>query len=303
MSSSGSCPKVLAAERLGYEPVPETAATLRIFKESSRHEDFVIEDLEAEGYLISDRQKEYTLETPIITLIGHIDGVAHKDSNTHLLEVKALGRFTFDRFKRQGLSIYPGYQAQITCYAEVTKFLPILLAVKCRDTGEIIKSFLDKPPMDFASILNRLHEVELCVRDEVLPEVTFDEKSDQCRWCRFKYLCSKEEKEVKVEEVSLPDLIETARIYVESKELQKEAEEKLNWARGILLNHAKENKLDKFRVTNVSISYRGQKVKEYLDEKLIRERAPIELIAMALRTSQPYDDYSIRILGGKILDK
>ena len=311
MSSSGACPRILAAERLDYEPVPKTEATLTILKESSRHEDFVIEDLETIGFLISDRQKEYTLETPLITLVGHIDGIATRQGKVrqgmgsgvgsveqkHLLEVKALGRFTFDKFKRQGLSIYPEYQAQITCYAEAAKFLPILLAVKCRDTGEIIKRFLDKPPMDFNVILDKLHEVELCVRDGVLPEVTFDEKSDQCRWCRFRYLCTKEEKEeTPAKEVTSPTLLEAAELYKEGKQYERMAEERIDQAKNVFIGHAKEQGLEKFRTGGLSISWLGERTKRFLSEKRLKELVDEKIIEQCYMESKVYPDLRIRLL-------
>lgn len=295
MSESGACPKVLGAIRLGYEPIPETEASLRIMRESQRHEGLVIEDLEEEGYIITDSQKEYIIETPILILKGHIDGIAQKNTHKNTLEIKALGRFTFQKYQSKGLDEFFGYKAQITCYSKATE-LPILLAVKNRDTGEIIKTEFKEPPMSFNDIVDKLNMVELCVMDGVLPDAEFSDDRDQCRWCRFKYLCSKPEVEEKVKLENLPTLVEAAQLHKEGKELAKLADERIESAKETFLAHSKSNKVDKFKVAGVSVSYLGQRQKRYLDEVELKKLVSEDILNKAYKLGKPWEDIRIRIL-------
>ena len=295
MSESGNCPKVLAARQLGYEPVPETEASLRIMRESSRHEGWVCEELESEGYAITDRQKELTIETPLLKLVGHIDGIADKDSTRQLLEIKALGRFTYAKYLREGLDAYPEYQAQVTCYAEALK-LPILFVVKNRDTGEIIKTRLDKPPMLIDDILSKLNTVELYVRDGELPPEEFDEKRQACRWCHYRYLCTKPEPESEVKVEELPSLLEAAELYKEGKAFEELATERLDQAKSVFLTHSKTTNIDKFKVGGVSVSYLGTRQRQYLDEAKLKELVSGDILKQVYKMGKPWDDLRVRIL-------
>lgn len=293
MSEAGTCSRVLGAVRLGYEPLPETEASKRIMREGQRHEELTIQDLTDEGYVITDRQKEIVLETPILILQGHIDGVARKDGLPYLLEIKSMGRFTFQKYQTKGLGAFPEYQAQITCYEANTQ-LPILYVVKNRDNGELNKMILEKPPIDFSQICDKLNLVELCVQDGVLPDAEYTEDSERCRWCKFPYLCIKPEKEVKVEE--LPSLIEAAELFKEGKKYEEMSEERIEQAKHIFLSHAKENKLDKYQVAGVSISYSGERQKSYIDEKKLKELVSEDIWKQVYKQSKPWDDIRIRIL-------
>ena len=293
MSESGQCPRALGARRLRYDPMPELEANIRIMREGSRHENLVIEDLTEDGYHIYDRQREVTIETPLLILQGHIDGIASKNGDTRILEIKALGKFTFQKYRSKGLELFPEYQSQITCYAEATN-LPILYVVKDRDSGELIKTKLSKPPLHIDSILDKLNVVELHVMDRALPDAEFLD-NNKCYWCRFKFLCSKPEPKQESEEVNIINLVEAAKIYTDAQQLRKEAEEKIDWAKEVLIGHAKENKISKYRVSDLSVSYRGQTTKEYLDSVLLKKDSP-EIYQKYVRHSKPYDDFSIRRL-------
>ena len=293
MSEAGNCPKVLGAMRLNYEPLPETKVSLRIMRESSRHEDFVIEDLTSEGYIITDRQKELTLETPVLILQGHIDGIARNindDNKPYLLEIKALGRFTFQKYQSKGLSAFPGYEAQVTCYSEATG-LPILFVVKNRDTGEIIKTELSETLMSFDDILDKLNMVELCVQDSVLPEATFSDDRDQCQWCHYHYLCIKKGPK-KLTKISEPNLLEAAKLWREGKQYEDMAKERIEDSRRTFLNYMKPNAINKCQVEKISISY-NERVRQMIDEKKAKEILPAETISQITKEIK-YDDLRIR---------
>ena len=327
MSESGNCPRVLAAPKLGYEPIPESESQIKLLKHASRHEQVVADALSDEGYTLLDAglcldclkefgEKRYGFHVEIITflirLIGHIDRLIVVNGSSYPLEIKSLGRFTFEKFKRERFGYSPSYAGQEACYLEAIK-RPGFYAVQNRDTGELLKYSIPRNgkfielegferleiPITYEQVESKLHLVELGVQNQDLPQTAFDEKSNECRWCRVRYLCSKEDKEEKAKDLNLPTLLEAAELYKEGKQFERMAEERVEQARQVFITHAKEQGLEKYRVQNLSISYRGQKTKKWLDEKTIRSLVSPEIVKQAEKESKPYDDYSIRILGGE----
>ena len=319
MSSAGSCPRSLAAERLGYEPIKEPASLTTIGRESTRHESWVADDLTESGIILYDEKQckkcsderhgiHVELETPIIKLVGHMDRRIIIGDKQFPLEIKALGRFTFDQFDRGEFSNFSGYEAQEICYLEA-EGKPGYYVVKSRDTGKLLKYFVPYkghyPPelpgftrelklsMDIDSILERIHWAEICVQDNILPDYKCNEK--ESRYCNFRYLCSDVKEEEVAKEVNFPDLVEAAELYKEGKIFSDMAEERIEQAKAAFLNYAKTVDA-KFRVGGVSVSYAGQKQKSYVDEKKLRELVDKELLDKIYAKGKPYDSVYIRVL-------
>lgn len=186
MSEISSCPRAICARALKYEPMPASPQLKLAAREGERHEEWVVEDLLAEGYNVTCRHKEVTLAFPAFTLVGHIDGIAEKYNQKFLLEIKSMSRFRFYSFKTSGLSKFKAYANQVACYYEAVK-LPVLYVVKNRDTGEREDVISETGP-DFAPVFDMLLAVEVCVRKNQLSDVLSDDPND-CLYCHFKYLC------------------------------------------------------------------------------------------------------------------
>jgi len=315
MSGVGSCSRIIVATILGYEPLPESEDSKILLKHATRCEDLAAQQIIDEGYVL--QTPEYCLtcqryghhieiDTALFKLVGHLDRrIILGDGRTIPTEIKSLGRFTWDKFARENFGVYPEYVGQEACYLEAEKS-PGIYWVMNRDTGKALRyivndtdHMLDFPgferlvlPITFNQIVDKLNMVEIYVQDGILPE---GEPSDACRYCKFKYLCITEEKE-EAKEIQLPNLVEAAELYKEGKDLEKAGQERIEQSKYVLLNHAKEAKIDKYHVCNVSVSYRGAKTKKWLDEKLIRSMVSDEVIKQVERESKPYDDFTIRIL-------
>ena len=319
MSGIGDCPRVLAAYRLGGEPTPSTPQDEERLKYYTRCEDLAAAQITDLGYklvpssLCQTCKDQYGIErhgihvevnTTLFTLIGHLDRRIILDKN-YPVEIKSLGRFAWTRFQKDQFKTFSNYAGQECAYLEAEQ-KPGIYWVMNRDTGEALKYIINDfnnelnlegfekitLPITFIEIVNKLNDVEIFVQDNVLPEGI---ESENCRYCKFKYLCIKAEEEEKpVEEVTLPSLQEAADMYKSALDMEKVVKEEKELAKDALLLHSKQNKLDKYQVSGLSVSYRGQKVKKWLDEKIIRQEAPAELVRLAERESKPFDDYSIR---------
>lgn len=329
MSEAGACPTVLAAMQLGYEPVPESEASLRLMRHASRHEELFADDLYSEyGWVLDggirpcpkctvefDSERygiHIEIRTQLIRLIGHLDRRAIIIGVKYPVEIKSLGRFTFDKFKRDKFDSFPEYAAQETCYLEAED-RPGLYVVGNRDTGELLKytipynhQSLDLPgfeelelPITYDAIIDKLHRVEFSVKAGELLTGNYSESSDQCRYCRFKFLCLKETVE-EAQEVDTPTLLEASAMYKDGHALEKQGEAMKTTAKDAFLQHAKANnpKFDpvKFKTSIVSVSYRGMKTKRYADEKKMKEVLDEDTLAKCYSESKPYDDVGIYIL-------
>lgn len=266
MSGLGDCPRILSAARLGYEPLPEPDYLRRAAREGSRHEEWIVEDLRAEGWIITDQQREVVIEYPTFRLVGHIDGTIAFTGfqaimgNLHLLEIKALGRFTFDRFAKQGFEAFPHYWAQVQAYGRALQLPDVYYVVKNRDTGERIEQWVEIPESDASSFnfhINRLKAIELAARKGKLYEQEPD-GSFKCRTCRFRMLCSRPVAVVEPEQPTA-QLVEAAADWWKAHQLQAEAEVLGKGARAVFLATARAQphfSVDGLRVAYVPASER-----------------------------------------------
>ena len=290
-SEVGSCPRVLGATRLGYEAISFSEDEKTLLEEGLIHEGLIVSRLEAKGYTFTDRGRELVLDTPLYSLLMHIDGIAHRNGADYLFEAKALGRFTFAQFLKNGLSAFPQYEWQVSAYWSKIP-LPILMAVKCRDTGKLIVQIHDEPSVSIQTIVSKLEEVEAYAREGELIPHSCSEKE----WvrCRFRYLCPRGEPEPSQVAI-LPNLVEAARTWREAQEVKDIADDMVERAKATFLAHCKETGNSKFWVEGVSVSYHGLRDKTYLDEKVLKELVPEEVWQKAVKKTRPWEDISIRL--------
>jgi len=325
MSEAGGCPRALAAARLDYDPIPDRRDPSLLFKEGRRHEIHIAEDLAEEGYELEDAGEcmqcrdefgetgigghHIEINTPLIRLLGHVDRYLIIGDRRYPCEFKSMGLFPFQKFMKEGLTGYPGYQAQVACYIGFSQ-APALYVVKNRDNGkmdrftipygkEILEGHtVQHIPITLDQIIDKLNLVEAFVRTGELPDGV---EATECQWCSFRFLCSEgtgetEEKE-SMPETTETELMEAADLWKEGKKQEAEAKGNIEFAKGIFLQHAQSK--PKFRVGGVSVSYSGSRTRKTLDEKMLRELVDPSIIKKAERTSKPYDDIRIKALEEK----
>jgi len=206
MSQVGAPPRVLYATRLGMEKLPDPPYLTLAGRESTRHEQWVKEDMREQGYEIEDaevcpkclnefgeerRGLHVELEYELFRLLGHMDGRLPVNSHKRILEVKALGRFNFYRFMQNKFAAFPKYADQLTCYFEAEHSeWPALYVVKCRDTGRI-EPMDTYAPSKMQDIVDKLTFIEAHARIGKLVdcECTDWERAT----CQFRYLCESQD--------------------------------------------------------------------------------------------------------------
>ena len=320
MSSAGDCSRVLSAMRLNYEAVPQGQDDLDRLNHYTRCEALAGQQILDMGFRVEPSslclqcQKEFGIErhgihvekdTPLFRMIGHLDRRIVLESGWKIpVEIKSLGKDSWIKFKRNGFSAFPGYAGQECCYLEAEQ-APGIYWVMERDSGRPLRYIVNDPkqeiqlegftrielPITFDQILDKLNQIEIYVADGQLAP---GEENSVCWFCRYKFLCVKsEDKELQL--LNEPDLVRAAEDYKDALELENVAKGLKSDAVTKLVLHSKTTKIDKYRVSGISFSYRGQKVKESLDNKLLKQHHP-DIYQTYLKVSEPYDDYTIRRL-------
>jgi hypothetical protein len=185
-SAVGGCSRALAAEKLGFNPLPFNESTLTIFREGHRHEDHVIEDLTEQGWRFSGQQDEVEVKvTPSVLIRGHLDaiGIPPNEDDRVVAEVKALGDSTFKLFVRKGIMAFPRYAVQLSIYMHA-KAMPGAFVVKSRNSGGIVIVRFSEPPVEMKEIRAKVARAEAMARAGDLPGCDVESQWN----CPFLYL-------------------------------------------------------------------------------------------------------------------
>ncbi len=286
-SASGYCRRMLAAARLGYEPLPPRESMVRTAREGRRHENWIIEDLEEMGYRFDVRNQPVSAVFPAFAVTGHVDAMTAKVVRMVIAEVKSMSRSRFEAWRRKKFDAFPEYAAQATTYwqlvAETFEEEPekLVFAVKCRDDGRLDVIELDKPPDRWGDIYTRLLDVEIAARKNILPDPECEPGSFERYICRWRYLCEEPARTEVPDEI--PDLSELAEDWRRGKALEEEAESLIKPARDRFREVMASRNLKKLIAWGLSLSlYTSQResfsrkelamvmAEEGLDKDLIR---------------------------------
>ena len=300
MSTVGNCSRVLAAKRLGYKPTPQSLQDIAKLNHYSRLEAVAAQQIIDLGYQVElsmacqtclDRYEiekhgiHVEINTTLFLLIGHLDRRLILSDRKLPIEIKSLGKASWIKFQREHFSAFPSYAGQECAYLQAEN-QPGIYWVMDRDSGDSLKYIVNDSnneislnnfekinlPITFSSIEDKLNQIEIYVQDNVLPDAV---ERDDCFWCHYSYLCHKKEdlnKELKMETTSF--LVEMAEDYKYALELEKTAAEIKSNAKDILLQHCKQNNVERYRCSGLSVSYRGTKTKEYLDTASLKKLKP-----------------------------
>ena len=201
MSSCAQCPRRLGYKPLDYPALPFPAWLETSAEEGHWHELRIINELKQgkigiPGYglvpwFTDAQQKEYEIEYPSFILRGHIEGIASTPPyiDPHLLEVKSMSPFEFDRWMRGRWLEFPSYADQLTAYMEATGLKEALYIVKNRSTGYKDIQIITEPPSSFNTIVARLAQIEWFAQTSELYQKEFDPNNWECKRCEYRNHC------------------------------------------------------------------------------------------------------------------
>lgn len=320
MSGIGACPRVIAAERLGYESMRKhTKEDEERLAHYSRMEAVAAEQIMGLGYVLEigghcmkcNRNGIHVeLDTALFSLVGHLDRRIMLTTKWYPVEIKGLGKASWTKFQRTLFLEFPGYAGQECAYLEA-EGKPGIYWIMERDSGASLKYIVNDfrnelnldgfekitLPVTFAEIEDKLNQIEVLAQDNILPDGV---ESGDCWWCGFKYLCVKKEDKDKDNDklakvVTDGALVTAAEEYKYALELEKTVGEIKEASKDVLLTHSKKNGIEKYRVSGLSVSYRGQKTKRILDQTLLQEKH-LKVYEACMKETKPFDDYTIRRL-------
>lgn len=194
-SSLGSCEVALIALRMGMEAMPPPKSMLPRFADGHLHEASILQrvaDLENLRYyrLQPERDQDQlcwevgevkrAAGAYSVFVQGSIDGLAeHPAHGPIVVDAKALSQSSWESWVSGQFKAWPHYAWQLSAYAyalgdlavgEVAgKPLPILMAVKNKNTGEVRGWVYPEPPITRSQILAKLLKVEMRAASGLLP--------------------------------------------------------------------------------------------------------------------------------------
>lgn len=292
MSGVGGCALLLGAIRLNYSLAPFSDKTLKIFRESRRHEDWIIEDLRDMGWDIhratgpcptcrSGIREGLHVEIHHGTyvLVGHMDGLVLRPGK-HVrspLEVKALGFFSFQKLVKDGIQAFfaanPSYSYQWSSYmfACGANSWPGMYAVKCRDDGRLELYDIEEPPVTLGEVLGRVSFIEYMASKGELPLP--DRGGYHCNDCPARHICTKPweigKKEVVDKAVPGDDLIAAASMFREGARLLREGKALDQASRDVFRAHLRSTGKSAAEIEELELTLSTRSRRSYPEKNLL----------------------------------
>lgn len=189
-SALGSCLRALVAARLGYEREGWTPKPLQqAAEQGQQQEPKVLAELQGLGYTVVSRQQTVELAflagSRRVILRGHTDAITQNGADRFVVEVKTMSPEVAHRFLTRGFGdpYFRRYAYQASFYVYRTG-LPMLYAVKERESGDLVPRIVATPPVRLDAILARVRAVEQAAASGSLPDC-----DQEGGWCPYRYLC------------------------------------------------------------------------------------------------------------------
>lgn len=235
-SAFGMCDRKLWAVHDGVQPVDHKDVTKRAFKEGHLHEKAVTEQLNGEGYLITDDQAvvELKILPNRLHIIGHIDGMIKLGDSTafdeseygdeaRLWECKSMSRAAFGDWVSGQFGYRPAYAWQLAIYMLGMGVDKAHYSVKRRDDGFIQDWLINELPKSENEIRSRALKLYKMFRSGEMPAC---EASSGEQWfCEFWFLHDEDEdvplKNPEIVVDDIPELNDLLAAYYEANETGK----------------------------------------------------------------------------------
>lgn len=235
-SGLGTCTRALVAARQGYEAAEPDSQADTYMGEGVLHEDHVLKRMERDGeWEIRGRaQEEIELEVKDtvtkdykVVIRGHIDEIARNTENgfDHLVEVKTMSESRFRQWQKNGFRDFPGYALQFSTYM-IELDMPGVFVVKNRNTGEVVWTVYEEPPVSKIELATLVSTVELLATQGELPPC--DDKESW--YCKFSYLHESRLNPKEVPEGEFPVTQEFIQL-VEAYHYWRQSEDQARWKR------------------------------------------------------------------------
>jgi hypothetical protein len=276
MSSSGYCERRLSAMLLGRDGISPPRWLSESADEGNWHETRMKDELRKLGCVVTDEQRELTLNEEGYKEVGHIDGnmlispavlssplftIHYIDCSPtdvdfqapHLLEVKTFSFLEHQRWISEGWDNYfKTYACQHTMYRTALGDKLSFLATKDRSGGARNLYIIGKDPVDIIELRTKLANVVKYVEQGDLVPASFNHESLECRRCSYRASqCMP--KLIPVDET---DVVTAAHDYRDGRQQEKEGKALAEEARDLLKAYAKKKQLTQWTtIDGLVVSY------------------------------------------------
>ena len=227
-SAIGNCIKALVLARLGYDQTEPGPIASNVFADGRNGENTILDLMADDGWTVHDRELETDLhlrrpQKRRIVIRGHIDGIANKNNEKVLLEMKTMAESTWQKWLTHKWDAFPAYAAQISTYMHTTELAGMLVIGRFGDndnplgnrTVERIETVhIPEPLMTVKELGNIVTVVEQMVQKNHIPDCDIT-PSIFCPYAHFH-----EPKEV--ETVNDPDIENQAEMVWQLSEQEKQ---------------------------------------------------------------------------------
>lgn len=279
-SETGRCSRWLALKLMGKAAKPFSPKQQTAIDDSASQEALIVASLEKDGHVITDSQREITLDYNRVHVVGHIDGIANHE---HLLEIKALGQFLFDKITRHPLIVsHPVYYMQVQTYLfslmeQDNKIKDAWFVCKNKNTGEIKRQTVELDADAIGRNMERLQEVLISAKLGEPPEESCAFGEHDYRWCGYNAFCHEgKEQPVIIPEAEVYDAVDLWR---RAKIMQDEADEMMKRARDAFEGHMKAKALTGAQIAGLKVTYTERSRVSWNEDELKKRLPELELAA------------------------
>jgi len=192
-SSSGDCLRALWAAATGMQEVAKREWLAQTAQEGHLHEPDVRDRLREQDHVITEVQQvaDWEVVPGKVTIRGHVDGrvattrgAGYDPAQDAVLEIKSMSEAVFKEFEANRFKSKPAYAWQISAYMYAMSASRALYAYKNRNNGQLETFWIDRPPIDKATITRKMVELRRWVDRGEMPECDLANRF----FCGFIYL-------------------------------------------------------------------------------------------------------------------
>jgi hypothetical protein len=180
----------LIASAQDYAPLPMPQGIQKAMDEGTKAEPIILQYLEDNGWVLTDKQKEGHLRVaPNVLIRYHPDALGYQLENkepSYVVEAKAFGKDLFRRAQLHGVGSTIGeydWQISIMMHAEQK---PGVWVFYNKETGEVDYEYVTTPPIPLSEILTKAAKLVESLDDDLMERPCDDPKHFPCRYIHLR---------------------------------------------------------------------------------------------------------------------
>lgn len=188
----GYCTRYIVYDMLGYEKRPMPPHIIRTCNNGDDMHARYQRLFSEMGLLVAT---EYPIKDDELNLSGRVDGIIYPGylypeygDDLAVLELKSAKDRYFKEMQRKQAPL-DKYLDQIQLYLELLRMPRGLMIVENKNDQAILEMWIDRDQIHGQYLIQKIHLVNRCVKNNTLPPRDYAISSYTCKWCDFKDIC------------------------------------------------------------------------------------------------------------------